>query len=689
MSLHIGNLSARTRRDELEHVFCGFGRCSVRLKGEGYGFVVYDFPPDAERALRALQGRNVCGEQLTLTWSKKQPKSFQPKSFQRFARRGRNYEMQRGRNSDMAGIVRRKMNLHGWRNYKISNDVRNNSVNIPSREGEYHHDDFKDYDGEEKDYMRDFPDDGARADHNFEDNGRWGESIHDSSTDNGNENAVEFDQYEPYHGYDRKHENENHNLGYSGGSPAENSHKYVGVARIGEETSNHRRDAAYVQTCYRCGDSGHKMRNCPKRDSSHRKYNRWDGEQDDKVNWKHRSEGDANKFGSGSRAKLQSGRDTSLIKHQKHESRLPGSQHYQTQESKFSPMAKEIEQSQRSEYEGRKRSGKEIGSPKRYRGKKARRSITSSLHSEHVASRLNSISQSSKSLQRSHTHSRSTSASSRFSSPNLSSSKSHYSMVRSPNSKRSSTPSSLSVSLGQHLPSASNNIHLNTKGSTLDATAPESLDNLVGQGQQTARNLESENDKSKDTIAVNGNDALCTNIVGDMGKDQILQEDNNENGTLVSMSDKGTSFTESLPDKDTLDADNFSSEMKQTQSFQCPGPVVMYNIPTEVEKPASGTHANVASVHSATISSEEMCMVFKHYGLELPKDNEKNLAADAFFGCARLWPWHIIYHRRLKKGPISVENYARRVAQNQEFGIVDKYIRSSSGWGEFSLGNSQ
>ncbi|CAI9780240.1 unnamed protein product [Fraxinus pennsylvanica] len=39
-------------------------------------------------------------------------------------------------------------------------------------------------------------------------------------------------------------------------------------------------------------------------------------------------------------------------------------------------------------------------------------------------------------------------------------------------------------------------------------------------------------------------------------------------------------------------------------------------------------------------------------------------------------------HRRLKKGAISAENYARRMAQNKEFCIVDNYIRGSSGWEE-------
>ena len=51
-------------------------------------------------------------------------------------------------------------------------------------------------------------------------------------------------------------------------------------------------------------------------------------------------------------------------------------------------------------------------------------------------------------------------------------------------------------------------------------------------------------------------------------------------------------------------------------------------------------------------------------------------------GAARFWPWESILYRRLKRGPISTENYERRKAQNEEFGIKDRFIRSSSGWWE-------
>lgn len=77
-----------------------------------------------------------------------------------------------------------------------------------------------------------------------------------------------------------------------------------------------------------------------------------------------------------------------------------------------------------------------------------------------------------------------------------------------------------------------------------------------------------------------------------------------------------------------------------------------------------------------------MSAVLKHYCLEPTTESFGNLSIEAFAGSSRLWHWEIIYYRRMKKGPISAENYARWVAQNKEFGIIDKCIRSSRGWGE-------
>jgi hypothetical protein len=113
----------------------------------------------------------------------------------------------------------------------------------------------------------------------------------------------------------------------------------------------------------------------------------------------------------------------------------------------------------------------------------------------------------------------------------------------------------------------------------------------------------------------------------------------------------------------------------------------MEHMQEPIKKPDSETLVNSQTGHSTSMSLEEMYKVLKHYGLELSEENEGHLSVEAYFGSARLWPWEIIYYRRQKKGPVSIENYARRVVQNEEFGIVDKYIRSSSGWGEMDKEN--
>lgn len=684
MSLYIGNLSEHVRGEELERVFRRFGHCNVRMKREGYGFVVFDFPSDAEKALRALKGRNICGEPLTLMWSNKQPKSHFPK----FARGGggrSTYELHSARDSDRLGYGRRKTGFSGWRNHKIGVDGRGKSVDVSGGEERGYHQD--DYDGEEKDHGGDYPDEGGGVVPNREDNVTWGEPTHDTPIDNGNGNAIEFDRYEPYHGYDKKHDSEDNHAGYPRGYPAANSQENIGRAQIGEETSNRPNDSKFQQTCYRCGDTGHKMRNCPKEHSSWRNYNMLDVRQDNNTAKKHSVE-DENKFGSGSWVKRQSSGDALLMRHQRDKRRVTGSRHNGAPlRNESFPVTKETDRHRRKEYGGKKRSRNEIESPKRSRAKMSRRSVSSSLPSDYTTSRSLSNSQSSKSLRKSNFHSRSRSLSSRAhssSSKLRSCSKSQNCRGKGLHSMRSSSPTSLSVSLNQPLPPPPNKIQLNLRSASINGTAPESVDHLAAQGQQVGSIMELENLQSKDTgIAVNGKAAVSTTVVDAMEKDQHVQEDNNENHTLLNPSDGIADLTKPIV------AGILSPRIvKEAEGFQHSGALMMDNIPTEIQKPVSETNVNPHAGLSTLMSTEEMCMVLNNHGLELPKDYERNSTMDSFFGAARLWPWHIIYYRRLKKGPISTENYARRVAQNQEFGIVDKYIRSSSGWGEFSLENS-
>jgi hypothetical protein len=670
MSLYIVKLSERVGRDELERVFRRFGHCNVQVKREGYGFVVFDFYKDAEKALRELKGRNICGEPLTLMWSNKQPKSH----FTKFDKGGGRsvHDLQGGRISDRLGYRGKKQGFDGRRNHNMSIVERGKFDDVSGEKRGYNEDGFKDCDREEKVRRGDFPDEGGGVVvPNQDEDGKCDDPTHYLAIDYGNEKTLEFDRYEPSCCYDTKNDKED----YAGGSPKVHSLENVGRAQIGEEISNHPNGSKFQQTC---GEAGHKMQNFRKEHSLQRKYNRseLDDGKDDKIDKRRRVEDDIKPV-HGSWVNPQS--NASLMSHQRDKWRVSGSQHdHAPLRNVSSPVTKEADRYQRKEYGGKKKSKNIIESPKRSRAKISRRSVSSSLLSDCSAYRSLTHSQSSKSLPRSTPYSRSRSVSSRAhsSSPKLrSSSKSQNCRGKQLHSTRSSSPTSLSASLNQSLPSSPNKIQFNSKSSSTEAAAAatlEPVDHLVAQGQQNGSTMDSENLQSKDSgIAVNGQAAVSTTAVDATEKDQHEQEDNNENLTKP------------------IVAGNLSPRrVKEAEGFQNSGTLMVDDITTEVQKPTLETYINPDSGRSTIISTEEMCMVLSKSGLDLPKGHEIQLTTDDFFGAARFWPWYIIYYRRLKKGPISIENYARRVAQNQEFNIVDKYIRSSSGWGEFSLEHS-
>ncbi|CAJ2672772.1 serine/arginine-rich splicing factor 4-like protein [Trifolium pratense] len=671
MSLYIGKLSGRVGRDELERVFRRFGHCNVQMKSEGYGFVVFDFRKDAENALRALKGRNICGEPLTLMWSKQQPKSH----FTKFDKGGGRsaHELQGGRVFDRLGYGGKKQGFDGRRNHNMSIVERGKSDDMSGVKRGYNEDGFKDCGGEKKDRGGDFPDEGGGVVPNQEENGKCVEPTHDLEIDYGNGNTLEFDRYEPSRCYDRKNGKED----YSGSFRKVHSQENVGRAQIGEDTLNCPNGSKFQQTC---GEAGHKMQNCRKERTLRRKYNRseLDDGKDDKIDKRRRVEDDIKPV-HGSWVNPQSNSDASLTSHQRDKWRVSDSQHDCAPLRNVSSLVtKEADIYQRKEYGGRKQSKNIIESPKRSRAKISRQSVSSSMLSDCSAYRSLTHSQSSKSLPRPSPYCRSRSVSSRAhsSSPKLrSSSKSQNCRGKKLHSMSSSSPTSLSGSLDQPLLSSPNKIQFNSKSSSTDADAAlEPMDHMVAQGQQIGSTMGLENLQSKDSgIAVNGQAAVSTTAVDATAKDQHEQVDNNEDLT-----------------KPIVAGNLYPRRVKEAEGFQNSGTLMVddIDITTEVQKPTLETHINSSSGRSTIISTEEMHMVLSKSGLDLPKGHEIKLTTDDFFGAARLWPWYIIYYRRLKKGPISIENYARRVAQNQEFGIVDKYIRSSSGWGEFSLEHS-
>ncbi|KAF2289665.1 hypothetical protein GH714_037806 [Hevea brasiliensis] len=129
-----------------------------------------------------------------------------------------------------------------------------------------------------------------------------------------------------------------------------------------------------------------------------------------------------------------------------------------------------------------------------------------------------------------------------------------------------------------------------------------------------------------------------------------------------------TNPSTSAAEKGTIDARSLSP--KGLVEMHCPNSdeVMTEHVPVPVKNLDLEPPVSSFSGHLTNLSSGELCMVLKHYyGVDIQDENERHLPADAYFGSARLWPWEVIYYRRLKKGPISIENYARRVDQNREF----------------------
>lgn len=665
MSLYIGNLSARTRKDELERVFQRYGQCDVRLK-DGYGFVVYDFPPDAESALSAVRGRNIRGRQLTISWSNKQPRTFQ-----RHARDARSYESH-GRDSSS------RKNSNDWRERDFrsgfeqpNNDGgRLNSEDMLDEGRDYHQENMidNDYIGEEhRDLRRDLPRDDGDVGTKLVDNGRWGEQVDDLFAD---KDGMAFDHYEPDKGYDRKDRDENRWRESSGRSALGSSQDNVGRERDGDRVLKRPNHLKFQQNCYGCGALGHKMRDCPRKHSSRRKFTRFERSQDDDIE-KSRGGGELERFRSKSRGNMRSAR----LRHKNDKWTSDLGQLMSMKNGNSS----DTDRVRGKEHGVKKRSKRETRSPKRHSAKKSKRLASPSFHSEYPASRLHSTSKSSKSLTSSISRfrSRSVSAAGSLSSTSRSRSKSRYSESRSSKSRsRSSSHTSLSLSVSLGRPASSpSKPQLNRKESVDKGTTPESRDI---QGQY------SENTKvATEMAAVNGGNAVsASEVEDDKGKNQHLLKDKNtmSRSSLLVMS-PGTSLpeigaivTEHSPQEVSRDRTNFDA-------------LAMGHMVRPTTMSNSETPPGICSDHKPSISLEEMCMALKHYGVEVPEEIEKHTSLEAFFGSARLWPWESIYYRRVKKGPISVENYARRIVQNQEFGIVDKYIRGSSGWGEIYLDN--
>ncbi|KHN86131.1 Serine/arginine-rich splicing factor 4 [Toxocara canis] len=72
--VYIGRLSYRASERDIEHFFRGYGRIRDIVLKNGFGFVEFDDPRDADDAVYELNGKDLCGERVILEFSRRGPR---------------------------------------------------------------------------------------------------------------------------------------------------------------------------------------------------------------------------------------------------------------------------------------------------------------------------------------------------------------------------------------------------------------------------------------------------------------------------------------------------------------------------------------------------------------------------------------------------------------------------------------
>lgn len=68
--VYVGRLSYRARERDVEHFFRGFGKIREVTLKNGFGFVEFDDPRDAEDAIYELNNRDLMGERVIVEFAK-------------------------------------------------------------------------------------------------------------------------------------------------------------------------------------------------------------------------------------------------------------------------------------------------------------------------------------------------------------------------------------------------------------------------------------------------------------------------------------------------------------------------------------------------------------------------------------------------------------------------------------------
>jgi hypothetical protein len=622
MSLHIGGLSSAVRKQDLEHVFRKFGRCTVRIKGQ-YGFAVFDASDDAARALRHLHGKFVCGKRITVNWSKHQPDIS--RSFRRSSRRigSSNGRVSRDgvdsfRFSEPADqkndYTSQGTNLNPFdgvekKNHLTSHDKSHNPDDVAQNSSAEIAEGMKDAGQSiDEDPVEMKMDDGGTSDTNAIEHDRWGETgIGNHGGDDGN-----FDRFEPYHGYSKREEKK---------KIVKADHR-----RIPEKWQKHSAErfdqnhgkSRALPTCYSCGTADHIGGNCPEETVGKLKT------LGDGFSLREKEELRPRKFRYPSTRRQESHVNPLIQAHQRVQHiRKPFSDRI-GRASNLSNVPR-LNRGHPPQSENMPQVPKEAPN-----GSKLKRSREPSLSSERNSSYSRSRSPCPHPRAQSPSHS--AHSSSKSSQPTQAEG---FKLGQRSNLSHHG-PLSVSVSPQCDSPPASGNRHMDdykqeAEGSRLNREVPvtsSKLDTLsTGDLPVPGKDVK---------VAVQAETNLHEDMVDDLVAYGVLGETSSPEDTLTVKSD-----SEHVVKK--------------------------------------------GRIISLKLTTTEVVSALKHYGVEAREVVLSNEPVENYFGAARLWPWEIIYYRQCKKGPISTENYAKRLEQNKEFGIVDEYVRSSSGWWECRL----
>ncbi|KAI5067892.1 hypothetical protein GOP47_0016237 [Adiantum capillus-veneris] len=698
-SLFVGNLSSHIRHRELENAFKRFGRCSLELK-EGFGFVVYEDHRDAKRALEALQGRSICGEQPSISWAKKR-RPFQRFPFkENFAGRER-YHSRRRPPLEAEDGRRDEKFVDEMKGSLRASEARDESARSTERDAEW----------KDSGHERSVFDEEAK-DADTLDSGRWDPHM-EGSPDNTLVDRLLEDEHHHSDGKDKEDETGSvHEKSQAFPRDQRNKHheRSSRIYHNATEQLKRGRDTfggRQQERCYNCGQSGHVKRQCrsrPRRLNVHSRESGYDGRRNDfrypSTRGGFRGMGGSGRFrgSNGSRRILTRDVEPGYV-------RRTSRRHDVDLNRKYSDSAdtKTREKSRRRPRRSespKDSSSRERSKRKHKKSRKKSTRITKKRQRSSSGSPSSSQSPSSTSSSRSPSKSRLHSASMSESSKSVS-----HSFGSGSRSRSSDLQSSKSRSSSASSSSRSRSASARSRNSVSKSRSQSPLSQSPG-----SHVISSLSPKAKMTSSPRSSAAGGSQSSTSQGKEayEIPIDDDDDRR-------HNTEYLTECEDVEQHDAKRserrriWSREAKkqkiQSRSDEEP---LLESVPpsngrihgaksieanTDQDPPQQGsTVNNSASRGSESLKLSEAilgqargteCNMF----LAIMKQGGREAGAsqdwgNLKFGAARLWPWEAMLCRRFKRGPISTANYERRKAQNEEFGIKDTFVRSSSGWWE-------